>query len=96
MSDVIIRCRWVPFKDRIPPEGEWVLLAFDGTAPTGTHGERANETHFEVCYRQVERWLIAANTEAEFVNRFQPTHWMALPSPPIGTPPDFACRIGGD
>lgn len=94
MSDVIIRCRWVSFKDRIPPEGEWVLLAFDGTAPTGKHGERANETHFEVCYRQVERWLIAANEEAQFVNRYQPTHWMELPRPPIGTPPDFACRIG--
>lgn len=96
MSDTIIRCRWVPLADRLPAENEWVLLAYDGTAPTGRHGERANETHFEVCYLVRGQWLIAANTAAQWVNTYQPTHWMALPLPPIGTPPDFACRMGGD
>lgn len=100
MSDTIIRCRWVPLKDRLPAESEWVLLAYDGTAPNGLHGDCVVETHVEVCYREnvphtngrAYRWLIAANTSAQFVNSIPPTHWMALPPAPVGTQPDIVCR----
>jgi hypothetical protein len=91
MSDTIIRCRWVPLADKLPDDGEWVLLAWDGTVPTNTRGIFVGDTHFEICYRENGRWLIAANTPAQFVNTYAPTHWMKLPPHPIGTPPDIVC-----
>ena len=92
MSDTIIRCRWTPLADRMPHDAQWVLLAWDGTVPNGLHAHCNIDTHFEVCYRERGHWLIAANTLAQCVNRYPPTHWMSLPVPPIGTTPDIICR----
>ncbi len=87
MTDRIMRVRWIECDDRMPPDHEWVLVAWD--CPVGRC--ISPSTHVEVVYLEDEQWMLAANTPAEMLYEYEPTHWMQLPPPPTSEMPDFIC-----
>ena len=70
---------WVSVKDRLPEEGEDVLLFFGGkygNMATGFwHGEEKED-----CV-----WWCAYTDDGFYTDcDYKPTHWMPLPAPPKG------------
>ncbi|EJC1153981.1 DUF551 domain-containing protein [Cronobacter sakazakii] len=66
---------WIKCSDRMPPDGEYVIVATDDTVWV--------ETHFiEFDHTSEKMMWFSANAEAELRPAQHFTHWMKLPSPP--------------
>ncbi len=66
---------WIKCIDRMPQDGEYVIVATEVTAWV--------ETHFvECCHLSGEKMWFSANEEAEPRPLSAFTHWMPMPEPP--------------
>ncbi|NHV08281.1 DUF551 domain-containing protein [Cronobacter turicensis] len=66
---------WIKCSERMPPDGEYVLVATDDTVWVETHFIEFDHTSGQMMW-------FSANAEAELRPAHHFTHWMELPTPP--------------